>query len=614
MRLKPVGKLVILILVAGFVFGGYRLATRGASGPGLLERIAPAARVKPSAVPPKADLPNVDANPSEGGITPVSANLPGSEPGCTDKTEVRLLHWAWNAHMGLMLANGGPQATGGSLMCKRGVNLKLTRQDDAGKMQEALVAFATELSRGNPQPTKGAHFVTIMGDGGAQFLKGVNDTLKRLGPGYTAKVVGAIGYSRGEDKFMGPAAWKRNPEAARGGVVAGYLRDGDWNIALKWLGDNGLPNNPDEKTYDPDALNWIAANDYIDAAEKYVAGYSEERPVVRNGKRTGQTKRIKVDGIVTWTPGDVTAAQKKGGLVSIVSTKEYSSQMPCILIGIDKWMRDNRPIVEGLLQAALEGGDAVKASPQALRRAAQVSAAVYQEQGADAAYWEKYYKGVTEPDKQGNPVELGGSSVNNLADALLAFGLAPGSANLFAATYEVFGDLVVNQYPELVPNYPPVREILDTSYLQALAKRMAPRTTTTAAVARATPRFEASRPVRNVVSRRAWNIRFEPGRAAFSPGTVRDLERLRRDLLVASGTTIEIHGHTDSQGNPAANLALSEARAFAVQQWLEKKFPVNFPKGRVRVFAHGQQNPVAPNNTPQGRAQNRRVEVVLGTS
>jgi outer membrane protein OmpA-like peptidoglycan-associated protein len=293
--------------------------------------------------------------------------------------------------------------------------------------------------------------------------------------------------------------------------------------------------------------------------------------------------------------------------------------MPCIIIGIDKWMRSNRPIVEGLLQAALEGGDQVKARPDALRRAAEISAAVYNEQGADAAYWEKYYKGTIEKDVQGLDVELGGSSVNNLADALLTFGLVPGSANLFAATYETFGDIVVNQYRELVPNYPPVRDILDTSYLQAVARRIgggggAARTAVATATKAAAPRFEAKRPVRSVVSRRAWNIPFNSGQATFTPEGARQLQRLRRDLLVASGAVVEIHGHTDSQGDPAKNLQLSEDRAFAVQRWLEKQFPVNFPKGRVRVFSHGQQNPVASNSTPQGRAQNRRVEIVIGTS
>ena len=62
-----------------------------------------------------------------------------------------------------------------------------------------------------------------MGDGSAMFLKGLNDRLARLGPEYTAAVVGSTGYSRGEDKFMGPAAWKKNPKAARGGLVAGVL-------------------------------------------------------------------------------------------------------------------------------------------------------------------------------------------------------------------------------------------------------------------------------------------------------------------------------------------------------------------------------------------------------
>ncbi len=277
--------------------------------------------------------------------------------GCDDKPEVRLYLWAWNAQMGLMFANGGAQATAGSLMCGKNVNLRLIREDDVTKMQEAMVSFASAHKGGDSNPSKGAHFVAIMGDGSATFLKGLNDTLRKLGPGYTAKVVGSAGYSRGEDKFMGPAAWRQNPASSRGGLVAGYLRDGDWNIAQKWLGDNGLCNNPDEKTYDPQCLNWVNASDYIDAGEKYISGYCESRAVFVAGKKTGEQKRVCVNGVVTWTPGDVNVARKKGGLVSVVSTREYSSQMPNTIIGVDKWMQEHRAEVEGMLEAIFAGGD-----------------------------------------------------------------------------------------------------------------------------------------------------------------------------------------------------------------------------------------------------------------
>ncbi|MFL6291497.1 MAG: hypothetical protein ACJ759_11440, partial [Thermoanaerobaculia bacterium] len=365
MKLTPFGKLIIVValLVAAF-FAVRRFA------PGLMDKIAPAAKGREAVVPERADLPDLPQGTSTAEIRNVS--MPGERPGCDDRPEVRFLHWAWNAQMGMMFATGGKQATEGSLMCKNGVNLKLTRQDDAGKMQEELITFATELQRGNAQPAKGAHFVAIMGDGSATFLKGVNDQLKRLGPEYQAKVIGSAGYSRGEDKFMGLPAWKQNPATSRGGLVAGYLRDGDWNIAQKWLGDNGLCNNPDERTYDPGCLNWVAASDYIDAAEKYVAGYCETRPVVNRGQQTGERRKVCVDGVVTWTPGDVTIAQKKGGLVSIVSTREYSSQMPNTIIGIDKWMKDNRDTVEGMLVAIFQGSAQVRGNREAFRRGAEI--------------------------------------------------------------------------------------------------------------------------------------------------------------------------------------------------------------------------------------------------
>ncbi len=581
------------IFIAGVIIGVAALIIY--LNPGLLGRVAP-----PPTTTTTSNVPPVAALPGEGTSSlPAVAEQP---PGCPKDPEVRFFHWAWNAQMGMMYATGGKQAVAGSLMCQKGVNLKLIREDNTDNMQAALVAFAEALKKGEANPTAGAHFVAIMGDGSATFLKGLNDKLSKIGPDYVAVVVGSAGYSRGEDKFMGPPAWKQNPQAARGGLVSGYLRDGDWNIALKWLGDNKIPNNPDESKYDPDALNWVNANDYIDAAQKYVSGFCTD---LKNVK-TGATEKKCVNGVVTWTPGDVTVAEQKGGLVSIVSTKEYRSQMPNVIIGNKKWMADNKKLVTGMLSAIFEAGDKLKASDDALKQAAAVSALVYKEK--DAGYWYKYFKIVTQKDKQGIEVELGGSSVNNLADNLELFGLASGSMNAFGATYTVFGNVVKSQYPDLLPSFYPVDQILDTTYLKELSAQGG--TTTVADTAK----FEPGSTVKTVVSRKSWDIQFMMGSAGFTKETTATLEQLLNDLVVASGTLIEIHGHTDNVGTVESNLRLSEDRAFAVKKWLEAKAPSSFPEGRVKVIPHGQSEPVESNNTPDGRAKNRRVVIVLGTA
>lgn len=598
MKIKPLGKIVILVIVIGVIIGGYRVATGG--GGGLLGKLLPEAKTQASDVPIKVDLPTVDA---AAPAQPIDGlKMPSDQPANLSEPEIRMLVYAWNAQMGLMFSNGGPKTTQGSLMANNNVNLSLARQDDNDKLQNALVAFATQLSKGNAQPTDGAHFVAIMGDGSATFLAGLNNALKRLGPEYQAKIIGSSGYSRGEDKFMGPQSWKDSPAAAMGGVVAGVIRDGDWNIAQKWLGDNNLKNNPDEKTYDPDALNWIGASDYVDAATKYISGYTETRDVVRNGKKTGEKKTISVQGVVTWTPGDVDVAEKKGGIVPIVSTKEYSAQMPQVIIGIDKWCKENRKEVEGMLAAMCRGGDAVKASTAAKHTAGAISAKVYGEQNAE--YWQQYYDGTTEQDKTGVSVALGGSSASNLADDMLLFGLVKGSANTFAATYRVFGDIVKAQYPSLVPSYASADQVVDTSYLVDVANGSH---FDAAAALPNKPQVDASKKG-SEISNRPYNITFATGQASFTPSARGTLEELLRSLLVASNTVVEIHGHTDNQGGAEANQALSERRAFAVQKWLEARAPRNF-QGRVKVFAHGQTEPVAPNDSEAGRARNRRVEI-----
>ena len=80
-----------------------------------------------------------------------------------------------------------------------------------------------------------------MGDGAGAFLAALNTQLtESFGPEYRAEIVGSCGYSRGEDKFMGPPEWKKTPASAKGGVIAGVLRDGDWNLAMRWMSENGL--------------------------------------------------------------------------------------------------------------------------------------------------------------------------------------------------------------------------------------------------------------------------------------------------------------------------------------------------------------------------------------
>lgn len=595
-RTRPLTWVILAGIVGFLCFWGI---------PKLVNKYAPGKEVAKSQLISAVKLPDAPKN-IETSAPPVAMPTDDVAIFQNDATELRHEIWAWNAQMGEIFANGGVATTKGSIMEKRGVNLKLIRQDDVPTMQAHLVQFAKAYAS-DKNTKEGVQFVSIMGDGAAAFLAAVNAELEKIGSQYTAKVIASAGKSLGEDKLMGPSEWIQDPQKARGKTIAAYLRDGDWNIVIMWAAANGIPVNPDETTYDPDAINFINPESYIDAAQKYINNYSEERPVVRNGKievLSGKHK-VTVDGVATWTPGDVMIATKKGGLVSIVSTAEYRSQMANVIIGIDAFMKDNPKLIENFLAGIFEGGDQVKGYASALEKAGELSAKVYNEE--NGKYWMTYYKGKQIADKTGEVVSLGGSRVNNLADNLQYFGLNSGSSDVYAVVYTTFGDIVSNMYPKLVPTYPQYTDITDFSYLKNVAKTFKPSEITAADEVK----FDDA-PITTTVSKRAWSITFKSGSAEISPESYATLKEIRNQVVVSSGLKLRIEGHTDSDGGDDINVPLSKARADAVLMELESMARGQVAN-RTTTQGFGARMPVAPNTTASGKSKNRRVEIIMGT-
>lgn len=82
-------------------------------------------------------------------------------------------------------------------------------------------------------------------------------------------------------------------------------------------------------------------------------------------------------------------------------------------------------------------------------------------------------------------------------------------------------------------------------------------------------------------------------------------------MLIAEdkGVYLEIQGHTDSSGTEEWNLVLGKKRAEAVMEYLHKQY--NIPLHRMEVISYGSDQPVADNATRDGRAQNRRVVILV---
>jgi len=113
---------------------------------------------------------------------------------------------------------------------------------------------------------------------------------------------------------------------------------------------------------------------------------------------------------------------------------------------------------------------------------------------------------------------------------------------------------------------------------------------------------------RGTVITLSGNVLFASNKSQLLPGAQNSLSQVAEAIKTQEDKKVLIEGHTDSRGSDATNQALSKARADSVAAFLTAQ---GVPADRITTAGLGPSRPVADNTTAEGRANNRRVEIVI---
>lgn len=158
----------------------------------------------------------------------------------------------------------------------------------------------------------------------------------------------------------------------------------------------------------------------------------------------------------------------------------------------------------------------------------------------------------------------------------------------------------------------------DAAAREAAARDAADRAAKEAAAKQTAEAAEAKEAAAKEASREAWKAsiiekpvrlegaNFASGSSKLLPGADAKLDEVVNAATQFPDVQLDVSGHTDNVGNAAKNVKLSQERADAVKAYLVKK---GVAAERIHTKGYGADNPIAGNDTAEGRAKNRRVEV-----
>lgn len=530
-----------------------------------------------------------------------------------NKPLTRVAGYGWNGQTGLAAANGGPFTTKGSLMEQNGVNLQIIRQDWLSELRAMQMKFIEQYDAGEefPSSDKSAFGIIIMGDGAPFYISTMQNSLNEKFPDgnggskYHVQVFGAIGMSNGEDKLIGPAEWKANPQSMIGALISTVPGDGDWVTTLNFCGVNNLPVNPDFTTYDPNAVNIYPSenDDYIKSAEELIksqkSGFTVELQEVINGKLTGKKVKKSIDGCATWTPGDKMVFDALDGFTDVASTADFPNQMATTLIGVKEWSMKHADIVSNILKSSLTASNQIKQYDQWARFGSVAIQKTFDLETPE--YWYDMFKGQV-GSKNGLSYNMGGTRVLTYADAMQYYGMADGK-NRYKSVYTQVSTYLTELNPfgfnESVSGIVPYADAVNLYFLKNINDIESGVTQTT--------NYKETKT--DVMASGEWNINFATGSNNIQRTSDKDLNTIYNLLVQAEQTKLKVIGHTDNTGSSSINEPLSKDRANAVVDALVK---MGISRDRIQeVDGKGSNSPIADNNTKDGQAKNRRVSITL---
>ena len=302
-------------------------------------------------------------------------------------------------------------------------------------------------------------------------------------------------------------------------------------------------------------------------------------------------KTRQVDAAVVWSPDDEACLQAVAGSRVLESTKSASKIIADVFVAKKAWVNQNQKRLQQLYEGWMKGAAEINSNDGNKRKAAKILAENFE--GVDEAW---AYQAI-------NNVRL-----TTHGDNLDFFGI---NTDYQGVTGNSLYSRMTQTYTKLgyiegrVPSW---REIANSTAIRnthlsgpehasEAAKEFEKVTTTEGAK-------------KEAIATKRVSISFRTGEFQLDENAkyIIDLEFVEIAKAFANAR-IRIEGNTDNVGSRASNIALSKKRAASVRDYLVREH--HMPQNRFIVIGNGPDKPVAPNNTPDGKAKNRRTDFEL---